>query len=192
MARYIDMKGVKQGKLLVLGRVATKGPRPRWRCECDCGNRITVSHQRMINKAKPKLHCGCDNKGLPTLYKVEYHAWWDMNQRCHNENHPTYPRYGAKGVTVCQRWRKSFQNFLDDMGERPGKGFSLDRINSYGNYVLENCRWADIETQARNKRNTKFVKHPKTGKQVPVGVVAEHWGFSYQKTRDILMTQGEW
>lgn len=73
-----------------------------------------------------------------------------MLQRCNNPKNPNYQKYGAVGVTVCERW-KVFTNFLEDMGERPD-GMSLDRVDPHLGYSPENCRWATAITQARNRR----------------------------------------
>ena len=139
MSRWMNLQGKRYGELYVIQKVNSSTRRPNWRCECDCGTRLTVGHDRLIHKMNPKTHCGCARKGLPTLHKVEYHAWWDMRQRCHNEAHHGYSRYGAKGVQVCDRWYNSFEAFLEDMGPRPPK-LSLDRIDPTGNYEPTNCR----------------------------------------------------
>lgn len=73
-----------------------------------------------------------------------------MIQRCHNPKHSAYPRYGAKGVQVCARWREDFRNFLSDMGERPD-GHTLDRISNNEGYHPGNCRWATSKEQYENK-----------------------------------------
>ena len=76
-----------------------------------------------------------------------------MKSRCLNPNVPKFQQYGAKSVTVCERWLNSFAAFLEDIGEKP-HGLTLDRINPYGNYEPENCRWATWSEQAKNKRLT--------------------------------------
>jgi len=86
-----------------------------------------------------------------------YYTWKQMRQRCTNPRNHTWPRYGALGVTVCERW-SSFDNFAADMGERPD-GMSLDRINPFGNYEPGNCRWATPVQQARNKRASWIKNH---------------------------------
>lgn len=78
-----------------------------------------------------------------------------MLQRCRDPNHPDWKWYGAKGVRVCERWRE-FANFLADMGERPS-GKTLDRINPFGNYEPDNCRWATLREQSRNIRSNVFI-----------------------------------
>ncbi len=80
----------------------------------------------------------------------EYAIWQAMIQRCSNPSVKRYPRYGGRGIEVCAEWRRSFQSFLKDMGRRPSKKHSLDRIDNDGNYEPSNCRWATTKTQANN------------------------------------------
>lgn len=81
----------------------------------------------------------------------EYNIWRGLQQRCCNPKNPGFKYYGARGISVCQRWHDSFAAFLADMGPRPA-GRSIDRINNDGNYEPENCRWATSAEQNANKR----------------------------------------
>lgn len=87
-----------------------------------------------------------------------YRIWACMKSRCHTATSPAYKWYGARGISVCERWRFSFENFYFDMGDRP-IGLTLDRIDNNGNYEKSNCRWATPKIQARNSRNAKKLEH---------------------------------
>jgi hypothetical protein len=84
----------------------------------------------------------------------EYTAWDHMIRRCHNPNYQNYKWYGARGISVCDRWR-SYENFINDMGPAPSKGHSLDRVNNDGNYEPGNCKWSTQKEQANNMRRPK-------------------------------------
>lgn len=86
----------------------------------------------------------------------ERHSWESMWTRCTNSHHDSFRYYGARGITVCERW-KNFQFFVDDMGRRPSKAYSLDRIDPNGNYEPSNCRWATRRDQSANKRKSPLL-----------------------------------
>ncbi len=102
-----------------------------------------------------------------------------MIARCYYKSDTSYPRYGGKGITVCDRWRYSFLNFLSDMGEKP-EGLTIDRISNTGIYEPSNCRWATVLEQARNKgayKKREFCKrgHPFDTENTYVNTVPQSW-----------------
>jgi len=87
----------------------------------------------------------------------EYQAWTDIKSRCLRPSHKAFPHYGGRGIKICDRWLYSFNNFLSDLGQRPSKLHSVDRIDNDGNYEPSNCRWATKLEQSTNRRNTKWI-----------------------------------
>lgn len=87
-----------------------------------------------------------------------YSTYMNMLGRCHRIGHAKYKAYGAVGIHVCERWRESFENFLEDMGERP-EGMTIDRIDGKLGYFKENCRWASPATQQHNIKSNVHVTY---------------------------------
>ena len=85
----------------------------------------------------------------------EYRSWSSMIERCTNPNHEYYNDYGNRNITICERWRNSFESFLEDMGPKPSFIHTLERIDNNGNYEPGNCKWGTKMEQSRNQRLRK-------------------------------------
>lgn len=129
-------------------------------CLCDCGKEKRVQANRIRN-GKTKS-CGCkhirNGNFKHGLYRsTENIIWMGIKGRCYTPTSTSYKNYGARGIKMCDRWKNSFENFLADMGKRPSKKHSIERINNNGNYEPSNCKWATNLEQSKNKRTTKKI-----------------------------------
>ncbi len=86
-------------------------------------------------------------------------SWYGMKKRCLYKKHPEYRRYGGAGITICERWL-IYDNFLADMGDRPSKAHTLDRIDGTKGYFPGNCRWATAKEQSNNRKDNILVNLP--------------------------------
>ncbi len=135
-----DLTGQVFFRLTVVMKDPVAGKRVHWLCTCVCGNQKSVRTCYLI-RGNVKS-CGCYGRSGGPLRQLkhglsetaEYMAWHNMIVRCHNPNHPSYPRYGARGITVYDRWRNSFEVFLTDVGTRPTAKHSLDRVDNERGY----------------------------------------------------------
>lgn len=126
---------------------------------CSCGAEVAKLVRKVA--AGRSASCGClrvdSNRRVFTTHGGSktplYRVWFEMLQRCHNSAHKDFKLYGGRGVTVCPRWRESFQAFVDDMGPRP-TGLTVERGNNDLGYSRENCSWQSLAAQANNRRNT--------------------------------------
>lgn len=157
----IDIVGNTYNSLTVIEYAGKKKNDALWKCQCVCGGIkyvITTSLKR--NKVKS---CGCsnsDNRFIHGMSKSsEWSTWKSMKSRCQKENDKCYKDYGARGITVCERWNNSFIDFVSDMGKKPSSLHTLDRINNNGNYEPKNCKWSTMTEQCRNRRNNIFITH---------------------------------
>jgi hypothetical protein len=156
MTRAEDLTGRTFGRLTVIALVRTATAR-HWSCLCSCGQSTTVRTDALVHGRTKS--CGCfyrESRWTHGLTKSrEYSTWAAMIQRCTNPKDTNYPRYGARGISVCARWLESFESFLEDMGQRP-PGKTIDRIDHNGNYEKANCRWATCAEQNQNRRNNRL------------------------------------
>lgn len=169
MGKFIDRTGQRFGRWLVLERSPKKSadwPKRRivwWKCQCECGNISEVLSGNLVNGGS--ISCGCYVKENPPSLRhgharngrvtKEWTAWSNMKRRCYDPANDDFHTYGGRGITVCDQWLNSFENFLADMGIRPS-GLTLNRKNNDGNYEPENCEWATDEVQANNKTSSVF------------------------------------
>ena len=160
MSNFQDLTGEQFGQLTVQ-HVISKNP-TYWQCICSCGNTKPILAGSL--KSGVSQSCGCfQKKQLSERSKthgksktIEYRLWVHMKSRCHNLADQDYLRYGGRGIHVCSRWRNSFENFLSDMGLRPNKYLTLERINNNKNYSLANCCWATRKEQASNTSKSRW------------------------------------
>lgn len=110
-----------------------------------------------IKTGRKEIHGHC-SRGKKR--SKEYVAYDHMKRRCYDPKHHRYENYGGNGITVCDRWRQSFVNFLSDVGVAPSKFHSLDRFpNQKGNYEPGNVRWATPTQQARNMKSNRLITY---------------------------------
>jgi hypothetical protein len=165
--KRINLEGKRFGALVVVSAHPGVGGQLKWLCKCDCGTEKLIRADHL--KAGKILSCGCQTGARISAAKAPlgahhaspaYGCWIAMRARCHSPESTAYPQYGARGVTVCDRWRDDFKTFLADMGERPSMGHSLDRYpNRTGNYEPGNVRWATFTEQARNKDSNRTLTY---------------------------------
>lgn len=161
----------KYGRWTVLEKaVRNRSGKLRWTCKCDCGTERIVLQDTLLSGASQS--CGClsvesfvhrnrvnkrTHGNTVGGYSPEYRAWLHIRNRCCNPNVKDFPHYGGRGITICDRWRDSFEAFLADMGKRPSSRHSVDRIDVNANYTPGNCRWATSRQQQNNRRDNFIV-----------------------------------
>lgn len=161
-----ELTNQRFGRLFVTKKIGLdKRSNVLWECKCDCGKVIQTTSPNLVSGKSKSCGClGAENR-LKSVTKHgatknksrtnEYSIWNGMKNRCLNPKNNGYKNYGGRGIKICDRWN-DFANFLADIGPRPGKEYSLDRIDSNGNYEPSNCRWATRKEQAATKRLKVF------------------------------------
>ncbi len=175
MKRLEILPGHRFGRLTVINEHLPMNPKSRkFLLKCDCGN---TTNALLSNLNSNKIRsCGCLHSEVSSkLYSKMnfshglsqtkfYHVWQCMIDRCHNPKSQRYDRYGGRGISVCNSWRKSFLNFRKDMLGGYEEGLAIDRINNDGNYEPNNCRWVTNKVNVRNSSLTKI--NPDTVKKI--------------------------
>lgn len=179
----IDMMGQVFGRWKVIAR-AEGDPSSNstyWSCVCRCGNHRVVDGSSL--RRGTSVSCGCHRAEVMGRIKrkhgmtgtSEYKIWGAMIRRCYSPQDSVYHNYGGRGIKVCDRWRNSFEAFLQDMGRRPANK-SIDRIDNNGNYEPGNCRWASALVQTNNMRTNRILELD--GKSRTLAEWARHAGMS--------------
>lgn len=158
--------------------------RPVWKWLCDCGKTHEISARHVLRGTTKS--CGClSRKGNHYTHGMrkapEYRVWAGMIQRCTNPNHDAFHNYGERGIKICDRWKKSFASFYEDMGQRPSPKHTIERIQNDESYCKENCKWATRQEQARNTRQNIYVWYK--WKKTAVSDLAASHGIPYERLR---------
>lgn len=163
-----DISGYKFGRLSVIRFMGRRsGSCYIWECRCDCGRIVNIIRSNLFNKnttqckfcsALQRVSHGCVRKKSEySLERATWRAWTGIKLRCLNPKEPSYKNYGGRGISICNRWM-DFKNFLQDMGVKPSKELSIDRIDNNRGYEPGNCRWATRRVQNLNKRKPSEIK----------------------------------
>ena len=166
MYKHNDLNGMTFERLTVIGEGGrTKDRHILWECRCECGNIVNVSSRDLVTGHTKS--CGCLQKDTIKTIRIKhgdrdarlYSVWKSMKKRCENPNCKSYKWYGAKGVSVCEEWHDyiAFKEWAIHNGYNENAEYgqcTIDRIDPYGNYEPNNCRWVSMAEQAKNKRNS--------------------------------------
>lgn len=193
MAKKLEIKqGDKFGKWTIIEEIAPKiisnKPRRMFRCQCECGNIGEVQLSCLRNGHSTS--CGCEQKKKASIVNTKhglekhplYNTWKNMKKRCNYPNASEYENYGGRGISVCEEWSNSFQNFYDwAINNGWSKELTIDRIDTNGNYCPENCRWANVETQMNNMTKNHYIEY--NGNTYTLSTLSKHLNIPYNIVR---------
>lgn len=163
MSKATDLTGRRFGKWVVLHHFGRIKSDVMWVCQCDCGTIRNVATCGLLRGSSTSCRCATQNRLTHGHAKkigvsLTYSTYRSMLTRCTNSSNRKFTQYGGIGITICDRWLESFENFLADMGERPSKDHTIDRYpNQKGNYEPGNCRWATWTEQNRNRSSNRVI-----------------------------------
>lgn len=164
------MIGEKFGRLLVVSEEKdyiskSGGKHKQFNCICDCGKSVTVLKEHLTSGRTKSCGCLRHENGISTHRQTGtrlYRIWGNMLSRCSNHNNPAWERYGKRGISVCNEWKK-YEDFMAwALSNGYADSLTIDRKNNNGNYCPENCRWIDSTAQNNNKRNNHIVEYDGT------------------------------
>lgn len=161
--KALELTGQRFGRLVAVERVSNKGKETKWRCVCDCGN-FTEVYSCNLTRGLTKS-CGCYQSECSAARKYKHglsdsriHGIWsEMWKRCTTPSYKRYDAYGGRGITICDEWREFTAFYEWAMRNGYSDNLTIDRKDNDGNYCPENCRWADMYTQANNTRRNVYI-----------------------------------
>lgn len=193
--KNIDLLDARFGRLVAKEKLF-KNERGQWvwRFDCDCGGTLEAYAQRVLSGGTKS--CGCLQKEIAgaslrthgkSLSK-EHVCWKHIVQRCTNPKDRQWKNYGGRGITICDKWRYSFEAFLEDMGEAPYESFKIERVNNSLGYEPGNCEWKPMKPNVRNRRITLKVIF--NGEERVLGELCETEGVPYMSVYQRIYVYG--
>ena len=149
----IDITNQKFNKLTALSYVNAG----KWLFKCDCGKEV-VKESSEVKRGNTKSCSRLCTTGNPSKHPL-YQTWDGIKKRCYQKNATGYKNYGGRGIKMCDEWKNSFWEFVKDMGEKPFKVSTIERLDNNKDYCPSNCIWASSKTQASNRRNNIYINY---------------------------------
>ena len=186
MSNFNDLTGHVYGRLTVISPAYKDKHRHwKWNCKCECGKECIVAGCHLRRKRNPTRSCGCLHLDMITKHGCAgtdlSNIYYGIIHRCHNPKSKDYPRYGGRGIEVCDEWRADIRSFVA-WGKSSGyeKGLSIDRIDNDGSYSPENCHWISLAAQNRNKSSNKLITYNGETR------ILEEWGEHLEVDADMI------
>jgi len=160
---FIDMKNKHFGLLKVLqeaGKIGKRKKQMYWLCQCSCGTQKIIAGNNL--RSGQIKSCGCQIGKTITHGNCAnplFDLYRSIKARCYNSNNKAYHNYGGRGIKMSKSWYNSFEQFCKDMGSKPHKDFSIERINNNKGYSKQNCKWATTKEQGNNKRTCIYLTY---------------------------------